>query len=232
MLVIAFDGILFDTLEFRATAVVNALAAEGVETNLQHVLSVLPSHSLAETIRVVAGAAHADETALDLAALRAERTIAELGSRGAVLNVSVRDRLQRAAAITRIVVRADSRRREVEELLRLAELDSVVSFIRCSDDLGGHAGDHTIVGAGTDSAGDVANVQVGSSQSNPQPVRPLSVERSYAHIARRLYNNTTLLGTEANIGVALEVGERGRTAARAYGFDTPESFDAANLSGR
>ena len=222
MLVIAFDGILFDTLEFRATAVVNALAAEGVETNLQHVLSVLPSHSLAETIRAIAGDAHTDETALDLASLRAQRAIAELGSRGAVLNVAVRERLTRAAAVTRIVVRADSHRRQVEVLLRLAELDAVVSFIRCSDDHGDHASDHTIARVGTQSHGGVANVQVDGGQSNPQPVRPLSVERSYAHITRRLYSNKSLLDTAANIGIALEVGETGRTAARTHGFATPE----------
>jgi len=229
MLVIAFDGILFDTLDFRANAVVTALAAEGIVTNKQQVLSLLPSHSLAEAIRG-ATSAHADETALDLAALRADRAIAEIGSRGAMLNVAVRDRLRRAAAVTRIVVRADSRRRDVEELLRLAELDSVVSLLRCSDDLGDHASNHTTTGASTQLRGDAANANATSAQSNSRPLRLSTVERSYAHIARRLYSNKTLLGTAAYIGVALEVGETARAVARAHGFATPESFDAANLS--
>ena len=234
MLVIAFDGILFDTLDFRASAVVEALSAEGVVTSKQHVLSILPSHSLAEAVRAAAANSHADQTTLDLAALRAERAIGELGSRGAVLNVTMRDRLRRAAAVTRIVVRADSRRLEVEELLRLAELDSVVSLLRCSDDLGDRTSNRTSDGTGARvnthlqvEVGDVSSI---SGQSHLVPVRLSSVERSYAHIARRLYNNGALLGTAAHIGIALEVGETGRAVARTHGFATPESFDAANLS--
>lgn len=223
MLVIAFDGILFDTLEFRAIAVAEALAAEGVVATTERVLSVLPSLSLAEAVRAAANSS-VDETTLDLASLRAERAISELGSRGAALNVTVRDKLRRAAAVTRIVVRADSRRREVDELLVLAELDSVVSFCRCSDDVGALAHSHATnpQSATTAAAG----------QLRAPPTQLSSVERSYAHIARRMYGNMTLLGTSANIGIALEVGEPARTVARTHGFSTPDGLDAANLPGR
>ena len=223
---IAFDGILFDTLGFRADAIVNALAAEQITIDRQQVLSMLPAHSLAEAIRIIATDAHADETTLDLATLRAERAISELGSRGALLNVGVRDRLRRAAAVTRIVVRADSRRRDVEELLRLAELDSAISFVRCSDDVGepAESAPHT-------QAGSLNAAQHANRQSAHTFAPRASVERSYAQITRRLYSNRTLLGTSANIGIALEFGEAGRTEARQHGFATPDSFDATNLAG-
>lgn len=204
MLVIAFDGILFDTLEFRATAVANALAAEGIATEKDAILSALPARSLAEVIRFVVPQHALDETTFDLAALRAERIISELGSRGAMLNVAVRDRLRRAAAVTRIVVRADSRRRDVEQLLSLAELDSVVSFVRCSDD--------------TD------NASVRSTDTANE-----SIERSYAHIVRRLCSNRSLLGVASSIGVAVEAGEGARSVARTYGFDAPDNFSAVQL---
>ncbi|MEP6833173.1 MAG: hypothetical protein ABJB74_07245 [Gemmatimonas sp.] len=214
MLVVAFDGILVDTLEFRATAIVDALAAEGVVTNVRTVLFIVPSLSLPEAIRIAAKADHVDETTLDLAVLRAERLIGDLGARGATLNLAVCDRLRRAAAVTRIVVRADSRRREVEPLIALAELDSVVSFVRCSDD------------ASVPNTNDTKGV---ASPLHAPEAQPSSLERSYAHITRRLYGNRSLLGTSAEIGIALELGDVGRTVARSHGFVTPENFDAANL---
>ena len=228
MLVIAFDGILFDTLEFRAHAVIDALAAEGVVTSKQHVLSILPSHSLAEAVRAATGR-EVDETTLDLAALRAERAISEMGSRGAVLNVAVRDRLRRAAAVTRIAVRADSRRREVEELLRLAELDSVVAFVRCSDDVGNHTKETSSVRTSAQATDSAVDSGSGSVPFSRPSARQSTIEHSYAHITRRLYSHMTLLGTAAHIGIALEVGEAGRTVARTHGFATPENFDTAHL---
>ena len=222
MFVIAFDGIMFDTLDFRATAVVDALAAEGIGVNNHEVLSVLPTRSLAEAVRAVVHAQTVDETTLDLVALRAERTISEIGSRGAQFNAAICDRLRRAAAVTRIVVRADSPRRTVEQLLALADLESLVSFVCCSDDL-----NNTELASDLrrNAPGDVAPQQVLQSFRSP------SVERSYAHIVRRMYSNRGLLGTAACIGVALEVGDAGRAVARGHGFVTPESFAAAALPG-
>ncbi len=280
MLVIAFDGILFDTLEFRATAVVNALAAEGIETQKQFVLSILPSRSLAEAVRATVQAhtvqaralqAHTvqtnsvsaqaaqtqivDETTIDLAILRAEHAIREWGSRGATLNVSVRDRLRRAAAITRIVIRADSARHTVEQMLALADIDGAVAFSRCSDDVASaniarntNSASKTNSASNTNSASSThtqtnTHPHTGTSAHTPRPTEdtPLqraresaltSIERSYEHIVRRMYANETLLGGAASIGLALEVCDAGRAIARRHGFGTPETFEVSQLHGR
>lgn len=209
MLVVAFDGVLFDTLPLRASAIADALAAEGVMIDNSAVASLVAARSIAETIREclsngVSSNTAIDETTLDLAVLRAERTAADLSSRGAVLNVAVRDKLRRAASVTRIVIRADSRRRDVEPLLALAELDAIVSFVRCSDD---------------------------AATSSPQSTGHSSLERSYAHIARRMAGNMNLLGESSTIGIALEASEVARHAARTLGFEAPENFSTAALPG-
>lgn len=209
MLVVAFDGVLFDTLPLRALAIVEAFAAECVTTDESVITSLVASRSIAETVREylslqASPGTLVDETTVDLVALRAERAAAALGSRGALLNVIVRDKLRRAAAVTRIVVRADSRRREVEPLLVLAELDSIVSLVRCSDD-----------------AAATLSPSVGHA----------SLERSYAHIARRMAGNMNLLGESSTIGIALEASDVARRAARALGFDAPDNFSTASLPG-
>lgn len=210
MLVVAFDGVLFDTLPLRTSAICEALVTEGVTISDDLVASIVASRSVAETVRAclhklqLEQSSGIDETLLDLATLRANRAVADLTSRGASLNVIVRDKLRRAAAVTRIVVRADSRRREVEQLLIMAELESIVSFVRCSDD-GSPPSEH-VAGAST-------------------------LERSYAHIVRRMAGNANLLGEASAIGIALEASEPGRITARALGFDAPENFSSALLPG-
>lgn len=199
MLVVAFDGVLFDTLEVRATAVANALAAEGLPANRTHVQQVLPSLSLAEAVRAVAaavvhGARVADETAIDLAVFRAERAVGELVVRGATLNVGVRERIHRAAAVTRIVVRADSSRAQAQELLSLAGLDEVVSMLRCSDD-----------GPPSDNVG----------------THHASAHRSYDAILKRMAGNASLLGERSSVGIALESSVTAQRIARTFGFETP-----------
>ncbi|MEO7997918.1 MAG: hypothetical protein ABI852_10765 [Gemmatimonadaceae bacterium] len=210
MLVVAFDGVLFDTLSLRATAIAESLVTEGVTVTHELVASIVASRSIAETIRMClqkwqpTESSTIDETLLDLVTLKASRAVSDLTARGASLHVTVRDKLRRAASVTRIVVRADSRRREVEQLLIMAELDSIVSFVRCSDD-GSPPSEH-VAGAST-------------------------LERSYAHIVRRMAGNANLLGEASSIGIALEASEQGRIAARALGFEAPENFSSALLPG-
>ena len=213
MLVVAFDGLLFDTLPLRSAAIADALYVEGIAVPIETVREVVASRTIAETVRAcamfAAGAAHytkwagtfLDETAIELATLRAERAVADVTSRGATLNMAVRTRLQRAAAVTRIVVRADSIRRDVEPLLVMAELDSIISFVRCADD-GIPRAPRTSVSV---------------------------VEQGYTDIARRMASNMNLLGERSAIGIALEVSEAGRAAARMLGFDAPESVSATTL---
>lgn len=206
MLVIAFDGLLFDTIGLRAEAVREAMIAERIDVAAADIAALMPSRTVAEALRASAPADFADETALDIATLRAERIVTEQSARGAILNVPLRDRLRRAAGVTRIVVRADSRRIEVDRLLGIADLEGAVSFVRCADDLGS------------------APNETGARATS-------SVERSYLHIAKRMYANSSLLGGSAAIGVAIEASEAARVVARTHGFSTPESLESASIPG-
>lgn len=215
MLVVAFDGVLFDTLPQRSAAIVDAFSAEGFAVGNELVHPVVAARTTAEAVRACARILVAqsrdialDETTIDLVTLRAERTVSELTSRGAVLNVAMRERLRRAAIVTRIVVRADSRRRDVEPLLAMSELDSIISFVRCGDD-GDRPTSHAF--------GSMVNTSM--------------VDKSYADIARRMAGNMNLLGERSAIGIALEVSEWGRAAARVLGFDAPDTLSAATLPG-
>ena len=141
MLVIAFDGVLFDTLDARAMIVSDALAAEGLALNTERVRQAITGRTFSEAIRFLAPVArpdeanpNLDETSLDVAIVRAHQAFAALAARGFSLNISARDALLSAASVTRVVLRADSRRRDVDALLALSGLDSAVSHIRCSDD--------------------------------------------------------------------------------------------------
>lgn len=203
MLVVAFDGLLFDTLALRASAIIDAFAAEGAPASEALVFDVIASRTIAEAVRACSKYTSLDETALDLVVLRAERAVGDVTSRGALLNVALRDRLKRAAAVTRVVVRADSKRRDVESLLAMSELDSIVSFVQCSDD--GERGGMRTIGS--------------------------MVEKSYAAIAKRMAGNMNLLGERSAIGIALEVSDTGRAAARMLGFETPDTPNSAPFPG-
>ena len=209
MLVVAFDGLLFNTLEYRARAIVEAMHHESLTVSTEQALAALPSRSIAEAVREIQGnlsplAADIDETTLDLVVLRADRALAGLASSGASLNVKLGERIRRAASITRIVLRADSRRREVDELLRLTELDALVAMTRCSDD--------------------AANVH--RSELNDSTLR-----RSYDQIVTRMAANRNLLGNASGIGIALELTSGARETAREFGFQAPDNFESAAFPG-
>lgn len=213
MLVVAFDGLLFDTLERRSRAIVEALRGEGVDADAEAVRQLTPARSVAETVREALVTSRelasapcdlVDETLLDLVVLRAEKALADSASSGPLLQVKLHDRIRRAAAITRVVVRADSRRRVVDEMLRLTDLESLLAMTRCSDD-----------------AGNVHRIEADDS----------SLRRSYAQIVRRMAANRNLLGNAAGIGIALECSARARSVAREFGFEAPDDVESFALPG-
>ncbi len=212
MLVIAFDGVLFDTLDERARAVFEALRSDVAVLEFEKVRATVTGCSIVESVRALAietsaaGAPNSalDETAVDLACLRAERAFAAAVTHGFSLNMQARNLLQRAAAVTRIVIRADSKRREVESLLQLAGLDGSVSMIRCSDD----------------------QRSATTSLSNAN-----SITRSYDLIAGKLANNAGLLGEAGTIGIALEIGANAQAVARKWGFETPPDLTSVRFPG-
>lgn len=213
MLVVAFDGLLFDTLGHRSAAVAEALHAEGIKADMELVRQIAPARSIAEIVREVlscgttprhAAAATFDETLLDLVVLRAEKALLHVAASSPLLQPKLHDCVRRAAAITRVVVRADSRRRVVDDLLRLTELEPLIAMTLCSDDA---AGAPRVEAAGS------------------------TLRRSYEQIVRRMAASRNLLGNASGIGVALECDVRARNVAREFGFHAPDDVRSFELPG-
>ena len=228
MLVIAFDGVLFDSLTARANAVIEATSAfiDVAGSGAATVLETLPGLSIAECVRTLM-TNHAnetrepiDETAVDIASLSAERIFAANVRHGFTINVRARDMLVRGAAVTRVVLRADSRRSEVDHLLLLAGLDLTVSMIRCSDD-GGSRGQ--LMG-GITSGGSTSRDSTSGGRA--------SIDRSYTRITQKLASNKHLLGEAGTIGVALEAGISSSAVARTFGFDIALDIASVRLDRR
>lgn len=152
--IVAFDGIVANTLPLRATALADAIALECVTLGLSvhaHdlfplLLPLLPGRTFNETMAVAVKVAglpalqheqiRDDLTLHDLIALRAQRAWSAMVAHGVPLHDGVLSRLQaQVGRGLRIVLRSDSQRREVEPLLRLAGLEDSMLFLRCADDL-------------------------------------------------------------------------------------------------
>ena len=150
--IVAFDGIVANTLPLRTTALADAIAFECVTLGLSvhaHdlfplLLPLLPGRTFNETMAVAVAVLPAlqheqirdDLTLHDLIAMRAQRAWSAMVAHGVPLHDGVLSRLQaHVGRGLRIVLRSDSQRREVEPLLRLAGLEDSMLFLRCADDL-------------------------------------------------------------------------------------------------
>ena len=151
--VVAFDGIIADTLPPRARALAEAIAHEwaplGIEVPASDLLPLLPGRTFLECVTVAVhqlpALQHAqvrnDMTGQELVAMRAQRDWANAAAHGVPLRDGVIHHVHTLVARgVRLVVRSDSQRREVEPLLRLAGLEDSMLFLRCADDLPRTAG--------------------------------------------------------------------------------------------
>lgn len=135
-LVVAFDGVLADTLPLRAHALADACAAEFNPRSVEQALTLLPGRTLLEaSLALFPDHAASDPTLPELVALRAQRAYRHLVQHGVSLRADVITRLREASSLgTRVIVRADSERRDVEPLLAMVGLDHAINVLRCSDD--------------------------------------------------------------------------------------------------
>ena len=133
--IFAFDGILAATIPLRAQALVLSADAEGHVIDAAHAARVLPGRTLLEAAAALLPQAQHDPTLAELVALRAQRSYRALVAHGVSFDRNalalLHDAVRRG---DRIVVRADSERRDVEPLLALAGLEHVVHLLRTSDD--------------------------------------------------------------------------------------------------
>ncbi len=152
--IVAFDGLVADTRLARGLAVSEAVTAEFMTCSLAEALGLVEGRSLDEAVdaafRAAQGSSSAplDDTARDLAVLRARRGFGAMVSRGLSLRDGAAAWLaERASTHGRIVLRAESARRDVERLLAFSGIEDLAYFTRCADDLprvrGGEAVDRS-----------------------------------------------------------------------------------------
>jgi len=139
--IVAFDGLVADTLSARALAISESVSAEIAPCSVDEALLLVRGRSLDEAIEAALRArsesleVECDATARDLAVLRARRSFTAMVSQGLPLRDGAAEWLAaRASTHGRVVLRAESARRDVDRLIEFTGLADVVTFIRCSDD--------------------------------------------------------------------------------------------------
>lgn len=133
-IVLAFDGVLADTLGLRVHALCAAAHAEGIGIDDVRAADALPARAFYECVRLLLPAA--DETTCDLIALRAQQHYTTRVAQGVDLTVQAATTLHQAQqSAARMVLRADSERRDVERVLRHWEREATFALVRCADDL-------------------------------------------------------------------------------------------------
>ena len=131
-LILACDGVVADTLGLRADGIAEALRDDQIDFDRAEILAALPGRSLYEAVDLLT--ATTDTVLIELATLRAQQWVSTRMAQGVVIIEFARTMLSSVATGTRIALRADSLRRDVEPLLRLAGLDDAFTFVRCIDD--------------------------------------------------------------------------------------------------
>ena len=149
--IVAFDGMLADTIPLRATAlsqaIVQACAEVGVAVCVHDLLPVVHALMPGRTFQEAMAAAvvqlpmwqqpplRDDVTMHDLAVLRAQRAWSTMVAQGVPWQHGALTRLHAMVAQgVRVVVRSDSQRHEVEPVLRQADLIDGIRFLCCADD--------------------------------------------------------------------------------------------------
>src|SRR4051794_31360951 len=125
-LLVEFEGVVVSTQASRRDALLRALSDDGIVLRAAEYDALCAGLDVASAARAGARSAGRalDETALDLATLRAERYFAETIGKGATLAPGARDFLDDAAAHARLAIVSRASRREVEFVLALAGLDA------------------------------------------------------------------------------------------------------------
>jgi len=142
LVLIEFDDVLAETRAPRSAALRGALAAEGVELSADDYDSACTGLSFAAGARAairlagIAGRA-ADETTIELAALRATRAFGESVARGIPLTSGAPAFVRGAAGKARLGIVTRSPRRDVELVLSLSGLGDAFECVVAAEDYTG-----------------------------------------------------------------------------------------------
>src|SRR5687767_576273 len=128
------EGVLADTRTFRQRALQETFAQDGVRISDSEyeAYADLPVRSAVTAVRQAA-AIEADDTAVDLGTLRAERRFAEYLSLGFAMLEGARELVAHLAGRTRLGVVTRANRREAETILSFAGLEFAFECVVTSD---------------------------------------------------------------------------------------------------
>ncbi len=126
VVLLEFEGVLADTRAVREAALAESLAADGVSLTPE-VAALAHGRTTEDAVRRLRHASGLpdDETAVELAKLRAERAFAARAGKGLTLAPGARPALEKLAACARCAIVTRASRREVEFVLSLAGLEGV-----------------------------------------------------------------------------------------------------------
>ena len=195
--VVAFDGLVADTLNVRAQAIADALTSEGIATSVEDIVEHVVGHSLEETVEYVLNQHAAyhrlsfDHTTRDLAVLRARRSYTAVIALGLPLQPHALTWFTRHTKNgVRIILRADSARNNVEGLLQLSGIEDSICFARCADDLPRVRGLSTTV-----NSWNVIMQRLNVMQIMPTACRAIEISPSAAKIAQTVISDVVLAST-------------------------------------
>ncbi len=196
-IIIAFDGLVADTLGARAQAIADALTSEGTPISAEAIAERVAGRSLEETIEHVLrhhaaqSGESIDHTTRDLAVLRARRSYSAIIALGLPLHAPATAWiLNHAANGVKVILRADSARADVETMLRLSGFSDNIAFARCADDLPRLRGLSM-----TESGWSAIIHRLGAMQITPSACRAVEVAQSAAKIAQTLMSDVVLTST-------------------------------------
>jgi HAD superfamily hydrolase (TIGR01509 family) len=132
-----FEGVLASTYDGRRDALTRSLAEDGIVLTSATYAECCAGFPVREGVLAAAAAARQelDETAIDLAVLRAERHFAERVGTGVSLAPGARALLDDLAGRVRLGIVTRARRREVEFALTLAGIEALFECVIAAEDV-------------------------------------------------------------------------------------------------
>lgn len=136
VLLVEFEGVLAETATLRGRALAESLASDGIELNAS-LLHLASGHTTEDAIRLIRDAVGApdDQTAIELARLRADRVFAERAGKGLAVQPQLRETLERLTSVARLALVTRASRREVQFVLALAGLDAYFRPVITQEDV-------------------------------------------------------------------------------------------------
>ena len=131
-----FEGVLADTHEARRTALLDALEEDGVvlsDAEYEDRCAALPVRSAVQAAFALRQVT-ADDTSIDLATVRAERSFARVVESGLTLALGARALIESMQGHIRLGIVSHAARDDIETTLRMAQLDYAFEFVISGDD--------------------------------------------------------------------------------------------------